>query len=160
MRGGHGMTPAAHGVADRLHAAPARQRSGLLMDFLRGQIAEKLAVEPSEVEPRGQLMALGMTSLQAMELKTELESQLGIPLRSSLLFDYPTLEALVPFIIDRLGFTLDTARPSRPAPPPASGPPLPPTPVFPPPAFPPAEEQSAEALAAALAAELEELRRG
>jgi len=156
MRGGDRVTPATDAVADRLRAAPARQRSRLLMEFLRGQIAERLAVEPSEVEPRGQLMALGMTSLQAMELKTEIESQLGIPLRSSLLFDYPTLEALVPFIIDRLGLSLDTARPSGPAPVPASWLPLPPTPAT----FPPAEDASAEELAAALAAELEELRRG
>jgi acyl carrier protein len=153
MRGGDGMTPTADRVADRLRAAPSRQRVPLLMEFLRGQIAERLLVDPSEVEPRGQLMALGMTSLQAVELKTELETQLGIPLRSSLLFDYPTLEALVPFIIDRLGLSLDNARPSPAAPAPVSW-------LPPPPAAPAADEQSAEGLAAALAAELEQLRRG
>jgi acyl carrier protein len=156
MHGSDGMTPAADRVADRLRAAPARQRVPLLMDFLRAQIAERLQVEPAEVEPRGQLMALGMTSLQAVELKTELESQLGTPLRSSLLFDYPTLEALVPFIIDRLGLSLDGVRPSPPAPTPAAWLPLPPLPA----AFSPADEESAEGLAAALAAELEQLRRG
>jgi acyl carrier protein len=154
MHGGHGMTPTADRVADRLRAAPSRQRVPLLMDFLRGQIAERLLVDPSEVEPRGQLMALGMTSLQAVELKTELETQLGIQLRSSLLFDYPTLEALVPFIIDRLGLSLDNARRSPAPPAPVSWPAPPPA------ALPAADEQSAEGLAAALAAELEQLRRG
>jgi acyl carrier protein len=149
------MTPATDRVADRLRAAPARQRVGLLMDFLRARIAERLLVDPAEVAPRGQLMDLGMTSLQAVELKIELEEQLGLPLRSSLLFDYPTLEALVPYIIDRLGLALDQARPAaRPASP---------MPWLPfPPAAPAvaADETSAEGLAAALAAELDLVRRG
>ena len=149
------MTPEPDAVADRLRAATGRQRNAVLMEFLRAAIAEPLGVEPSEIEPRGQLMALGMTSLQAMELKTELESQLGIPLRSSLLFDYPTLEALVPFILERLGLAMDGARPTRTAAAPAAWP-------FPPPATPatPIEpDQSADELAAMLAAELADLRR-
>ena len=68
---------AADRIVDRLRAAPARQRAALLMEYLRGQIADRLLVEPSAVEPRGQLMALGMTSLQAVELKIELETQLS-----------------------------------------------------------------------------------
>jgi acyl carrier protein len=147
---------AADRIVDRLRAAPARQRAALLMEYLRGQIADRLLVEPSAVEPRGQLMALGMTSLQAVELKIELETQLAIQLRSSLLFDYPTLEALVPFILERLDLSLDASRPARAAARPA---PRLPVPLAPAPAI-PADDASADGLAAALAAELADLHRG
>jgi myxalamid-type polyketide synthase MxaB len=69
---------------------------------LRGQIAARLDVHPEEVDPRGQLIALGMSSLKAVELKTQLESEFELSLRSSLMFDYPTLELLVPFVLQRL----------------------------------------------------------
>jgi len=99
----------------RLERAPVRQRPELLMNFLREQIARRLDLDASEVDPRRQLMALGMSSLNAVELNQQLESELELRLRSSLIFDYPTLEMLVPFLLQRLGFSGEST-PSEPVP--------------------------------------------
>jgi len=87
---------------DQLAAVSEAERAELLTDFLRNETARRLDIDPAEIEPRGQLTSLGMSSLKAFELKLYLEEQLGFRLRSSLLFDYPTLETLVPFLLSKL----------------------------------------------------------
>jgi myxalamid-type polyketide synthase MxaB len=87
---------------DQLAEVSEAERTELLTDFLRNETARRLDIDPSEIEPRGPLMNLGMSSLKAFELKLYLEEQLGFRLRSSLLFDYPTLETLVPFLLSKL----------------------------------------------------------
>jgi acyl carrier protein len=72
------------------------------MKFLRQRIAVRLDVDPESVDMRAQLTTLGMSSLRAVELKAELEAELGLSLRSSLMFDYPTLELLVPYLLKRI----------------------------------------------------------
>jgi hypothetical protein len=42
--------------------------------------------------------------LTAVEVKLHLETELGIALGSSLLFDYPTLEGLVGYLLKEAGF--------------------------------------------------------
>lgn len=81
--------------AERFQSAPAKERRQLLLDFVRTQAARVLGLsEPDQIGPRQRLFDLGIDSLMALELKNCLESGLGQPLRSTVVFDYPTVEAL------------------------------------------------------------------
>jgi acyl carrier protein len=89
-------------VVDRLRSAPASRRRDLLADFLQEQLAYAIGVEPALVGPQDPMMDLGVDSLKAVELKMYLEDELGIELGSSLMFDYPTIEALTGFLLQTL----------------------------------------------------------
>ncbi|MEM7307331.1 MAG: SDR family NAD(P)-dependent oxidoreductase [Planctomycetota bacterium] len=76
---------------------PARRDA--LQEHVRTEIATVLGLaSPEAVEPRGRLMDLGMDSLMAVELKARLERSLGLELQATLLFDHPTVEALVAYL--------------------------------------------------------------
>jgi acyl carrier protein len=47
------------------------------------------------IDPRARLFDLGLESLMAVEMRGRFEESLGCSLRPTLLFDYPTIEALV-----------------------------------------------------------------
>ena len=57
----------------------------------------------AEVDPDAPLMAAGLDSLGAVELRSSLESRLSVQLPSTLVFDYPTVAALTQFLASRLG---------------------------------------------------------
>lgn len=78
--------------------SPHRQKA-LLSRKLQTLIAQVLGLpSPEAVQPRQRLFDLGIDSLMAVELKSRLESGLGCQLRQTLIFDYPTLEALVDYL--------------------------------------------------------------
>jgi acyl carrier protein len=86
----------------RLQEAPAGRRVELLEDFVRSAVARVLGHAPGTF-PRAQGFAdLGMDSLGAIELRTNLEQALGCRLPATLAFDYPTVEALVAHLAERL----------------------------------------------------------
>lgn len=114
------------------------ERRGLLLQFFRKQLATLLAVDPSRIGVRDNLMELGIDSLKAVEFKLFLESKLGLPISSSLIFDYPTLDSLT-------GFLLEQICPLQEQPALPSGQPL------------PAVDLSEDELARMIAAELDEL---
>ena len=76
-------------------------RRDLLLQFLRAQLAGSLAVDPARIGVRDNLLELGIDSLKAVEFKFLLESQLGLHMSSSLVFDYPTLDALTAFLLEQ-----------------------------------------------------------
>ena len=80
--------------------APAEQRMTHLFDHVRGQVAATLGMQdPTQIEPRQRLFDIGIDSLMAVELKNRLETGLGVKLRTTLVFDYPTVEALVAHLV-------------------------------------------------------------
>jgi myxalamid-type polyketide synthase MxaB len=88
---------AAHtqGIVERLGAAPAAERRSVLLEHLRLQVVRVLGLEPGcAVDPRRPLNELGLDSLMAVELRNELAASTGLKLSSTLLFDFPTLDAL------------------------------------------------------------------
>jgi myxalamid-type polyketide synthase MxaB len=88
----------------QLEAAVPSERPTLLMTHIRSQIAKILGLSSAEqIAPRQRLFDLGLDSLMAIELKNKLEANLGQSLRSTLLFDYPTLEALVDYLAQEMG---------------------------------------------------------
>jgi acyl carrier protein len=78
------------------------ERRGLVLQFLREQLAALLAVDPSRIGVRDNLLELGIDSFKAVEFKFFLESKLGLPISSSLVFDYPTLDALAGFLLEQI----------------------------------------------------------
>ena len=82
-------------LAERLLAAPAAQRRELLEQALQHTVAAVLGLPPgSVIGERQRLFDMGLDSLAAVELRNRLALQLGRDLRSTLLFDFPTLQAL------------------------------------------------------------------
>ncbi|NER22532.1 MAG: SDR family NAD(P)-dependent oxidoreductase [Symploca sp. SIO1B1] len=85
---------------EQLEAAAVTERQELLTNHIRSAIAKTLGLQDiQKIEMRQPLFDLGLDSLMAVELKNSLESSLGTSLRSTLLFDYPTLEALVEYLV-------------------------------------------------------------
>lgn len=83
-------------------ATPNRQRD-MLISFVQERIAKILGIEQVySIEPHQRLFDLGMDSLTAVELKNLLESELNCSLSSTLLFDYPTPQVLVDYLMSQI----------------------------------------------------------
>jgi acyl carrier protein len=81
--------------------APMAERRRLLSGFAAAQAVRVLGLESSHtIKPDQPLRELGLDSLLALELRNVLSSGLGLKknLPATLLFDYPTLDALVDYL--------------------------------------------------------------
>ncbi|MGZ8171920.1 MULTISPECIES: type I polyketide synthase [Methylobacter] len=79
----------------QLDKTPVARRRTLLSSLISGEINRVLgAASDRSIAPRQRLFDLGLDSLTAVELKNRLSAALTCPLITTLLFDYPTLEAL------------------------------------------------------------------
>ncbi len=101
------LAPAQPQFLKQLEAAPVAKQRDLLLGLIRsqfGKVARLHAVE--QIQPRQRLFDLGLDSLMAVELKNSLQASLGQTLRATLVFDYPTIEALVDHLFhDILGLS-------------------------------------------------------
>jgi myxalamid-type polyketide synthase MxaB len=89
------------GLLEKLEAIGLRERMELFTTHIRSMVAQTLGLKDGQkLEMRQPLFDLGLDSLMAVELKNRLESSLQTSLSSTLLFDYPTLEALVEYLAD------------------------------------------------------------
>ncbi|MFN6445250.1 MAG: SDR family NAD(P)-dependent oxidoreductase [Nostoc sp. DedSLP05] len=96
-------TPQASELRQQLDSAEPKQRPILLMNYVRSQIAKVLNLaSPEEIDPKQGFLELGMDSLMAVELRNRLQSSLGCSVPASLIFDYPTVDALVSYFIQEL----------------------------------------------------------
>ncbi|NTX01461.1 type I polyketide synthase [Myxococcus sp. CA040A] len=124
--------PAREGLLARLQVASVHERRVLLDEHVRSQLARVLGMSSLDsVGGDHRLFDLGMDSLTAVELKNRLSTSLERPLRSTLVFDFPRIDALVEHLgRDVLGVL--------PPPEPVAAPHLPPS--SPPPPIPHAQE--------------------
>lgn len=100
---------AGNSVRQQLQLAAPSARKALLVGILMRLVVDVLRLERNQVAPRERLFDLGIDSLLAVELKNRLQGALGVALGSTLLFDYPTIEALA----DHLLGVLAPAAPAR-----------------------------------------------
>jgi acyl transferase domain-containing protein/NADPH:quinone reductase-like Zn-dependent oxidoreductase/acyl carrier protein len=87
----------------KLQVTSPNQRRGLLFAYVREQAIKVLGLTPSHaIDPRQPLRDLGLDSLMAVELRNALGASLKCSLPATLLFDYPTLDALADFLAKEL----------------------------------------------------------
>lgn len=102
---------------NRLKQASREERHTLVETHIHELVARVLGLRDRErVDAREGLMSRGMDSLMAVELRNRLASSFGQAMPSTLLFDYPTVEALVGYV-EHTVFAGDTvAEPTAEAP--------------------------------------------
>ncbi|NEO98263.1 MAG: SDR family NAD(P)-dependent oxidoreductase [Symploca sp. SIO2E9] len=90
-------------LLSQLKATLVHERRTTLMEHVRSAIRKIIGLNAStRIEPRQSLFDLGLDSLMAVELRNYLEKSIEHSLRSTLLFDYPTLEALVNYLLQEV----------------------------------------------------------
>jgi acyl transferase domain-containing protein/acyl carrier protein len=91
--------------------APPNGRRNVVLAHLRQRAVRVLGIDAAaELDPRQPLSELGLDSLMAVELRNALGDALGRPLPATLLFKYPSLEALTGFVMEEV-LGLDNAAP-------------------------------------------------
>jgi acyl transferase domain-containing protein/phospholipid N-methyltransferase len=84
----------------QLKSMPLKKRRAFLNTQIQSQLANVLGFEQSEpIQIQQGFFEMGMDSLIAVELKNRLQTSLGCSLPSSVLFTYPTIEALIEYLI-------------------------------------------------------------
>lgn len=74
-----------------------------IQEWLKTQLAESLAVHPSEIDVREPFASYGLSSVAAIGLTADLEEWLETRLEPTLAWDYPTIEALASYLADGAG---------------------------------------------------------
>jgi myxalamid-type polyketide synthase MxaE and MxaD len=93
-------------LRDRLLArAPGNDRTQELELLLRELLAGVLKLDPAAIDSHMTLGSLGLDSLMAVEFKNRCERGFDLKLSATLVWNYPTIEALAGHFSDKLGFT-------------------------------------------------------
>ena len=85
----------------RLASQTDGERNEELVEFVRGHVTAVLRLSPAKAPRRTQrLLDIGVDSLMAVELAGRLTAGLGLerPLRSTLIFEHPTIQAIAEYI--------------------------------------------------------------
>ncbi|WP_253780802.1 type I polyketide synthase, partial [Goodfellowiella coeruleoviolacea] len=82
-------------LGQRLAAAPEAERDRIVLDLVRAEVAGVLGVaSPSAVKPEQAFLEIGFDSLTAVELRNRLSAVTGLRLPTTLVFDFPTPQAV------------------------------------------------------------------
>jgi malonyl CoA-acyl carrier protein transacylase len=86
-----------------LEQAPVPERKTMLASHVSSQVTQVLGLKGSEsIDWTCGFFALGMDSLSSIELRHRLQTTLGCSLPSTLTIDYPTVEALVTYLMEEV----------------------------------------------------------
>ncbi len=100
--------------ARRLAGVAEGERLGVVLEFVRSQTAVVLGHEGSAaVAPERSFKDLGFDSLGVVELRNRLAGESGLQLPASLVFDYPTPNALASHLLAELTGSVPSSRRAR-----------------------------------------------
>ncbi|HWY18788.1 MAG TPA: SDR family NAD(P)-dependent oxidoreductase, partial [Solirubrobacteraceae bacterium] len=94
---------ASDSLVERLQAVAEDEREGVVLNVVRAEVAAALGhASPDAIGSRRPLKELGFDSLMAVELRNRLTALSGLRLPTTLVFDYPTPEALAGYLLREL----------------------------------------------------------
>ncbi|MFI6033531.1 SDR family NAD(P)-dependent oxidoreductase [Streptomyces sp. NPDC051315] len=104
-------TPGVGGLAGQLAGLPEDRARRTLLDLVRSHAAWVLGhSSPDPIDPDRAFLELGYDSLTALELRNRLKIVSGVPLPTTVVFDYPSARALADLLMEELiGARADTA---------------------------------------------------
>jgi myxalamid-type polyketide synthase MxaB len=98
-----GEATAAPAYVALLAGTPAAERPRLLRRFVQEQLAKVMGMgDADQIDSGEPLFNLGLDSLMALELMVLLETNLGIRLTESLVFEHPTIDDLTAYFLAEL----------------------------------------------------------
>ena len=87
--------------AKQLSEIPQRRRLSFLTQALQTEVAQVLSFSGSKrVDPSVSFFDMGMDSLMSVELKNRLDIHLGYSVSSTVIFEYPTIQALSAHLVE------------------------------------------------------------
>ncbi|MFF4097182.1 acyltransferase domain-containing protein [Streptomyces sp. NPDC001834] len=111
---------AAPALRDELLALPAAERVARTARVVQETVGDIAGLATAEVDPAEPFHSLGLNSIMGLELRNRLERRLGTTLSSTVVWNYPTVDALAAELTARLetageaGADRTTHRPERP----------------------------------------------
>jgi polyketide synthase 12 len=100
------MRKVAESFAGRLAAVPEGEREGVILNAVRAEVATALGhSSPTAIGGQRPLKEMGFDSLMAVELRNRLSALSGLRLPTTLVFDYPTSDALAGYLMRELSDT-------------------------------------------------------
>jgi acyl carrier protein len=109
------------GLYDALRAAAPEKRQRLVEPYLRELVAAKLGLAPANLDIEAPLNGLGVDSLITLELRIQIERDLGVAVPVARVLDGPSVASLSGWLADQLS-VIPTGTPAR-----SGGAPAPPT---------------------------------
>ncbi|MET8682549.1 beta-ketoacyl reductase, partial [Streptomyces sp. NPDC004647] len=102
--GGAGSAAAAEALKARLAGLLPEQREDVLLGIVRTHVAATLGHDsPDAIEPGSAFGDLGFDSLSAVEFRNAVNAETGLRLPPTLVFDYPSVQALAVHLLEHLG---------------------------------------------------------
>lgn len=87
-------------------AASGDKRRAMLQEFVLSSAASVVKLPAGEIDPARPLRGLGIDSIMFLELRNRLEQGIGAPLPATLIWNYPTVLDLVPYLASEAGISL------------------------------------------------------
>lgn len=103
-------------VAEVVAASPPKKSLAVsaIESWLVAKIAENLEIDPGEIDTHEPFVSFGLDSAQAVGLAGDLEEWLGRKLSPTLVWDYPTIEALARYLAEDKSAPVVTTKISAP----------------------------------------------
>ncbi|MFF4948616.1 acyltransferase domain-containing protein [Streptomyces chattanoogensis] len=92
----------AAGLREELQTLPIAERTVRMAEVVGGVVGEVAGLPAAQVDPAEPFRSIGLNSIMGLELRNRLERLLGLTLSSTVVWNYPTAEALAAELAGRL----------------------------------------------------------
>jgi acyl transferase domain-containing protein/aryl carrier-like protein len=83
-----------------------QERCAVLEDVICANVGEVVKLAAARIDRDRPLSALGIDSIMSLELRNRLEAALGVALSATLIFNYPTVREIAPFLLSKMGLAV------------------------------------------------------